>query len=177
MREHRSSDRGVARPSAKRRVRARRRRAPPPTVQLDGRPPRLQGLSRRHSVLGMTDPNRRAVVTGLGLVTPLGVGVEETWRAAVEGKSGIGPIVGFDASALPVRFAGEVRDFKAEDWIDAKEARRNDRFIHFALAAAEMAVQDSGLEPAKENGEMIGVVIGSGMGGVKTIEDTTLTLR
>lgn len=125
----------------------------------------------------MTDSDRRVVVTGLGLVTPLGVGVEQTWSAAVAGRSGIALVESFDVSALPTKIAGEVRDFKAEDWLDAKEVRRNDRFIHFALAAAEMAIKDSGLEPEKEDCERIGCIIGSGMGGIRWIEDTVITLK
>ena len=123
------------------------------------------------------EEDRRVVVTGLGLVTPLGVGVEETWSAAVAGKSGIATVESFDVSALPTKIAGEVRNFKAEDWLDAKEVRRNDRFIHFALAAAEMAIKDSGLEPEKEDCEKIGCIIGSGMGGIRWIEDTVITLK
>jgi 3-oxoacyl-[acyl-carrier-protein] synthase II len=125
----------------------------------------------------MTTSDRRVVVTGLGLVTPLGVGVEETWSAAVAGRSGIKTVAGFDASAFPTRIAGEVSDFKAEDWLDAKEVRRNDRFIHFALAASAMAIKDAGLEPEKEDRERIGCIIGSGMGGIRWIEDTVITLK
>ena len=88
---------------------------------------------------------RRVVVTGLGLITPLGIGTQATWDAAVAGKSGVGPITRFDASALPTRFAGEVRGFEPEKYLDKKEIRRNDLFIQFALAAAEMALRDAGL--------------------------------
>ena len=125
----------------------------------------------------MTDSDRRVVVTGLGLVTPLGVGVQETWSAAVAGRSGVRTVESFDVSALPTKIAGEVRDFKAEDWLDAKEVRRNDRFIHFALAASAMAIKDAGLDPDKEDCERIGCIIGSGMGGIRWIEDTVITLK
>jgi 3-oxoacyl-[acyl-carrier-protein] synthase II len=119
---------------------------------------------------------RRVVVTGLGLVCPVGIGVEESWQALVAGKSGIGPITHYDASTYPTRIAGEVKGFEPEKFMDRKEARRNDRFIQFALAAADMAVKDSGLDFAKEDPERIGVIVGSGMGGLATIEDTHKTL-
>src|SRR5258708_26913220 len=85
------------------------------------------------------EPKRRVVVTGLGLITPCGTGVEKSWAGLVAGKSGIGPIGLFDASALPVRIAGEVRDFRAEEFIERRELRRMDRFQHLALAAGGMA--------------------------------------
>jgi 3-oxoacyl-[acyl-carrier-protein] synthase II len=119
---------------------------------------------------------RRVVVTGMGLVCPVGIGVEESWKALVAGKSGIGPITHYDASTYPTRIAGEVRGFEPEKFMDRKEVRRNDRFIQFALAAADMAVKDSGLDFAKEDPERIGVIVGSGMGGLATIEDTHKTL-
>ena len=119
---------------------------------------------------------RRVVVTGLGLVCPLGVGVEESWQALVAGKSGIGPITHYDASTYPTKIAGEVRGFEPEKFMDRKEVRRNDRFIQFALAAADMAVKDSGIDFDKEDPERIGVIVGSGMGGLATIEDTHKTL-
>jgi len=102
---------------------------------------------------------RRVVITGLGLVTPIGIGVDASWKAALEGRSGVVPITHFDASALPVRIAGEV-----------KEIKKMDRFIHLAMAAATMAVEDSGLKINDENAERVGVVIGAGMGGLPTIE-------
>ncbi|MBF0559713.1 MAG: beta-ketoacyl-ACP synthase II [Nitrospirae bacterium] len=113
---------------------------------------------------------RRVVVTGLGLVTPIGIGVEETWNAALSGKSGIGPITHFDASALPVRIAGEVKGFDAANYIEAKEIKKMDRFIHLAVAAATMAVEDSGFRITDENAERVGVVVGAGMGGLPAIE-------
>jgi 3-oxoacyl-[acyl-carrier-protein] synthase II len=119
---------------------------------------------------------RRVVVTGLGLVCPVGVGVEESWQALVAGKSGVGPISHYDASTYPTKIAGEVRGFEPEKFMDRKEVRRNDRFIQFALAAADMAVADSGIDFAKEDPERVGVIVGSGMGGLDTIEDTHKTL-
>ncbi|MEI6223873.1 MAG: beta-ketoacyl-ACP synthase II [Deltaproteobacteria bacterium] len=119
---------------------------------------------------------RRVVVTGLGLVCPVGVGVEESWQALVAGKSGVGPITHYDASTYPTKIAGEVKGFEPEKFMDRKEVRRNDRFIQFALAAADMAVADSGIDFAKEDPERVGVIVGSGMGGLATIEDTHQTL-
>ncbi len=115
---------------------------------------------------------RRVVVTGMGLISSVGIGVERSWRALVEGKSGIGPITLFDASTFPTRIAGEVKGFEPEKWMDRKEIRRNDRFIHFALAAADMAIQDGGLEMSKENPERVGAIVGSGMGGLASLEET-----
>jgi 3-oxoacyl-[acyl-carrier-protein] synthase II len=120
---------------------------------------------------------RRVVVTGLGLVTPIGIGTEASWQACVSGKSGIGPITRFDAKEFPTRIAGEVKGFEAEPYMDKKEARRNDLFIQYGLAGAQMALQDSGLPLDKPLGERCGVVIGSGMGGLTTLEDTHAILR
>jgi 3-oxoacyl-[acyl-carrier-protein] synthase II len=119
---------------------------------------------------------RRVVVTGMGLVCPVGIGVEESWKALVAGKSGIGPVTQFDASTFPTRVAGEVKGFEPEQFMDRKEARRNDRFIQFALAAGDMAVKDAGLDFDREDPERIGAIVGSGMGGLNTIEDTHKTL-
>jgi 3-oxoacyl-[acyl-carrier-protein] synthase II len=119
---------------------------------------------------------RRVVVTGLGLVSPVGVGVEESWSALVAGQSGIAPITLFDASTFPTRIAGEVKGFDPAKFMDRKEVRRNDRFIHFALAAAEMAVKDAGLDMAKEDAERVGCIVGAGIGGLGTIEDEHSTL-
>ena len=118
---------------------------------------------------------RRVVVTGLGLVSPLGIGVEPSWSAMVAGKSGIGPITLFDASTFPTRIAGEVKGFDPGQFMDRKEARRNDRFIQFALAAAGMAMQDSGLDMSKEDPELVGCIVGAGIGGLGTIEETATT--
>ena len=89
---------------------------------------------------------RRVVVTGIGMISPLGVGNEATWQGLVEGRSGIGLITKFDASAYPCRIAGEVRGFNPEDWIEKKEVKKSDTFIHYAVAAAQMAVDDAGLD-------------------------------
>jgi 3-oxoacyl-[acyl-carrier-protein] synthase II len=113
---------------------------------------------------------RRVVITGLGLISPLGIGVEASWNAAVTGKVGIGPITQFDASSYPVRIAGEVKDFDAAQYIDAKEIKKMDRFIHLAMAASMMAWEDSGFKITPENAERVGVFIGSGIGGLKSIE-------
>ncbi|MBS2022567.1 MAG: beta-ketoacyl-ACP synthase II [Deltaproteobacteria bacterium] len=120
---------------------------------------------------------RRVVLTGIGLVTPLGVGTKETWAAALAGKSGIGPITHFDAKDLPTRFAGEVKGFEAERFLDKKEVRRNDLFIQYAMAAAQLALEDAGLPTDQPLGEDYGCVVGSGMGGLGTLEETRLTLH
>ena len=111
------------------------------------------------------------MVTGLGAVSPIGIGVEETWRGLVAGKSGVGPITQFDAQTYPTRIAAEVKDFDPTRFMEKKEARRNDRFIQFALAAAQMAIADSGLDMSKEDPEQVGCIIGAGLGGLRTIED------
>lgn len=113
---------------------------------------------------------RRVVVTGLGLITPLGLGVKASWEAMLGGKSGIGIINTFDSSDLPVHIAGEVKGFDPSHYIEFKEIKKMDRFIHFALAASIMAVEDSGLKIDSANAERVGVIIGSGMGGLPAIE-------
>lgn len=117
---------------------------------------------------------RRVVVTGLGVVSPVGIGVKTAWDNLIAGKSGITQITKFDASAFASTIAGEVKDFNAEDFIPAKDARRMDTFIQYGLAAAIEAVKDSGIEATEENAERIGVSIGSGIGGMQFIEDTDL---
>jgi 3-oxoacyl-[acyl-carrier-protein] synthase II len=113
---------------------------------------------------------RRVVVTGLGLVTPLGIGVEETWAALVGGKSGIGRITKFDATLMATRIAGEVRNFKAEDFLPAKEVKRTDDFVAYAVAASRMAVDAARLTINGTNADRVGVVVGCGLGGLRTIE-------
>jgi 3-oxoacyl-[acyl-carrier-protein] synthase II len=120
---------------------------------------------------------RRVVVTGLGLLGPVGIGVEESWKAILAGRSGIGPITLFDASTFPTRIAGEVKGFEPERFMEKKEARRNDRFIQFALAAGDMAVKDAGLDMAREDPERVGAIIGAGIGGLATIEENEQILR
>jgi len=118
---------------------------------------------------------RRVVVTGLGLVTPLGVGTKASWEAAIAGKSGVGMITRFDAKDLPSRIAGEVKNFDPAAFMDKKEARRNDLFIQFGLAATHLALQDAGLPTDQPLGDRCGVIVGSGMGGLSTLEETHLT--
>src|SRR3990172_9262255 len=123
----------------------------------------------------MARPNRRVVITGIGVVSPLGCGTEKNWQALIAGRSGIGPITHFDASDFPVRFAGEVRDFDPTDYIDKREIKKIDRFAQFAVAAAQMAVDDAGLRVTPDSAERIGVVVGVGMGGITTIEECLRT--
>jgi len=113
---------------------------------------------------------RRVVVTGLGLVSPLGIGVEQTWEAMKAGRSGIRKITHFDASAFATQIAGEVEGFDPEQYIEPKEVKKMDRFIHMALAAARMAVEDSGLSIGPSNAGRVGVIVGSGIGGLPAIE-------
>jgi 3-oxoacyl-[acyl-carrier-protein] synthase II len=108
--------------------------------------------------------NRRVVVTGVGLVSAVGIGTRETWKALLEGRCGIGPITHFDASQFSSRIAGEVKDFDPLRFLDKKEARKMDVFIHYALAASSFAMEDSGLQVTSENGPRVGVYIGSGIG-------------
>jgi 3-oxoacyl-[acyl-carrier-protein] synthase II len=116
-------------------------------------------------------PARRVVVTGIGLVSPLGTGTEKNWQAHVRGETGIGPISRFDASRHVTRFAGEVRDFDPLAFIDRKEVRKMDLFIQFAMAAAHLAVEDSGLPPGDLESERAGTYVGSGIGGLGSIEE------
>lgn len=113
---------------------------------------------------------RRVVVTGVGAVSPLGTGNQKNWDALVSGQSGIGPITRFDASNLPVRIAGEVKDFEPEQFIDKKEVKKMDLFIQYAMGAAHFAMQDSGLQITEQNAERVGVLVGAGLGGLPTIE-------
>jgi 3-oxoacyl-[acyl-carrier-protein] synthase II len=115
---------------------------------------------------------RRVVVTGLGIVSPVGIGVSEAWKNIVAGQSGITRISRFDASAFSSRIAGEVKGFDPAQYLSAKEARRFDTFIHYGLAASIEALKDSGLDLEREAREMIGVCVGSGIGGLPLIEDT-----
>ncbi|MDB5840869.1 MAG: fabF [Herminiimonas sp.] len=115
---------------------------------------------------------RRVVITGLGCVSPIGNTVAESWDALVAGKSGITTITKFDASPFTTQIAGEVKGFKIEEYIPAKEARHMDTFIHFGMAAGIQAIQDSGLVVTEANAERIGVIVGSGIGGLPLIEET-----
>jgi 3-oxoacyl-[acyl-carrier-protein] synthase II len=114
---------------------------------------------------------RRVVVTGIGMISPLGVGNEPTWQGLVEGRSGVGPITKFDASAYASRIAGEVKGFNPEDWIEKKEVKKSDTFIQYAIAAADLAVKDAHLDCATCDGERFGVIVGSGIGGLPLIEE------
>lgn len=113
---------------------------------------------------------RRVVVTGIGLVTPCGIGTDNVWNNILSGKSGIGPITRFDVDRFDTKFAGEVKGFNPEDYIQPKEVKKMDLFIHYALAAAHIAVNDAGLDMGKEDPERVGVVVGTGLGGLPTIE-------
>ncbi|MEK7797559.1 MAG: beta-ketoacyl-ACP synthase II [Nitrospirota bacterium] len=113
---------------------------------------------------------RRVVVTGLGLITPLGTGVEKTWSALCAGKSGVRRITKFDPSHHACQIAGEVTDFNPADYIEKKDIKKMDTFIHFAVGASQMAVDDSGLKVTEENADRVGVYIGSGIGGLPAIE-------
>ena len=114
---------------------------------------------------------RRVVVTGLGAVTPLGIGVEEYWKGLLSGRSGVGPVTIFDCSAISTRIAAQVKGFEPENYVDRKEAKRMDRFVQFAVAAAHMAVADSGLQITDDNRTGVGVFVGSGIGGIATLEE------
>lgn len=115
---------------------------------------------------------RRVVITGLGCVSPIGNTVAEAWDAVVAGKSGIATITKFDATPFSTRFAGEVKDFNIEDYIPSKDARHMDSFIHFGIAAGVQSIQDSGIVVTEQNADRIGVLIGSGIGGLPLIEAT-----
>ena len=114
--------------------------------------------------------HRRVVVTGMGMLSPLGNSVSETWKNLLAGRSGIGPITRFDSTGFPVTFAGEVRGFEPSDWTDRKEVKKMDLFILYALAAAKMAFADSGLVVTDQNRDRMGVYVGSGIGGLSGIE-------
>jgi len=118
---------------------------------------------------------RRVVVTGLGLVTPVGNDVAESWANIKAGKSGIAPITHFDTSAFSVRFGGSVRNFDVSQYVSPKDAKKMDPFIHYGLAAGSQAIKDSGLDVTEENATRIGVAIGSGIGGLPGIEKGTQT--
>ncbi len=113
---------------------------------------------------------RRVVVTGLGIISPLGIGLEENWTAVTEGKSGIGPITKFETDSFPVKIAGEVKGFQPEDYINHKDVKKMDTFIHYAIACSKFALDDSGFEITEENAERVGVLVGVGLGGLPAIE-------
>ena len=119
-----------------------------------------------------TRHRRRVVVTGLGCISPVGNSVTQAWDAIIAGRSGIATVTRFDATVLPVHFAGEVKDFSVESYLPAKEARHMDTFIHYGIAAGLQALDDSGLEINDANAERVGVMVGSGIGGLPLIEET-----
>ncbi|MGD9136489.1 MAG: beta-ketoacyl-ACP synthase II [Desulfobacterales bacterium] len=121
--------------------------------------------------------NRRVVVTGVGLVSPLGIGVEETWQPLCAGKSGVEEITRFDTSKFQTKIAAEVKGFKAEDFMPKKDARRTERFIAFSVAATRMAMEDSGLVIDESNAQRVGVLTGCGLGGLSILEDTCVKLK
>ncbi len=119
---------------------------------------------------------RRVVITGIGLVTPLGIGVNETWEGLCSGKSGIGEITRFDTTNFKTKIAGEVKDFNPEDFLPTKEAKRTELFIAYAIAATRMAVEDSGLKIDSSNGDRVGVITGCGLGGLGIMERTIVSI-
>jgi 3-oxoacyl-[acyl-carrier-protein] synthase II len=123
------------------------------------------------NILRRRDPLRkRVVITGLGLVIPIGIGVETAWKNVCEGRSGIAPLTRFDPNDHETKIAGEVKGFNPENYIEKKEIKKMDLFIQYALGAANEAVEDSQLEIAPENAEQVGVIVGTGLGGLPTIE-------
>ncbi|OLE66818.1 MAG: beta-ketoacyl-[acyl-carrier-protein] synthase II, partial [Acidobacteria bacterium 13_1_20CM_2_68_7] len=113
---------------------------------------------------------RRVVITGVGMVSPLGIGNPENWEALIQGRSGIGPITRFDARDYPCRIAGEVKGFRPEDWVSKKDVKKMDLFIHYAMAAAEIAMRDAAFQVGPSEADRVGVYIGSGIGGLPSIE-------
>ncbi len=119
---------------------------------------------------------RRVVITGLGLITPLGIGVDESWSGVIAGKSGVGEITRFNASVFSTRIAAEVKGFNAEDFMEKKEAKRMETFIQYAVAATRMAIDDSGLVIDDDNSNRVGVLTGCGLGGLNMLEITANTV-
>jgi 3-oxoacyl-[acyl-carrier-protein] synthase II len=117
---------------------------------------------------------RRVVVTGLGIVSPVGNTIATAWNAIVNGRSGIGPVTTYDTTGFATTIAGEVRDFDPTTWIPPKDAKKMDEFIHYGVAASFMALDDSGLQVTEANAERIGVIVGSGIGGILGIEETAI---
>jgi len=119
---------------------------------------------------------RKVVVTGIGLITPIGLSTEESWKRCVAGTSGIGPVTRFPADQYPTRIAGEIKGFDVTKYFEPKEARRFDLFNHYAVGAALDALQDSNFEITPANAERVGIIIGSGIGGVISISDTAINV-
>src|SRR6266568_3455548 len=128
----------------------------------------------------MSDSNsrpRRVVVTGMGAVTPVGLDVASSWDALVHGRSGIARVERFETDDLDVRIAGEVKNFDPTQYLDRKEARRMDRFLQLGIVASQEAMRDSGLKICPDNAEQVGVLVGSGIGGIGTIVDAAIVLH
>jgi len=120
---------------------------------------------------------RRVVVTGLGIVSPLGNDLASSWDGIVNGRSGIGPITHFDTTGFATRIGGQVKDFDPLQWVSQKDLKKMDPFIHYGVAASLMAMRDAGLEVTETNAERIGAIIGSGIGGIHGIEEQTIRLH
>jgi 3-oxoacyl-[acyl-carrier-protein] synthase II len=133
----------------------------------------LRGQGRASIAEGLQMAKRRVVITGMGIVSPVGNDLASAWDNIVNGRSGIGPITTFDASAFATRIAGEVRGFDPGAWMPAKDCKKMDPFIHYGVAASSMAIADAGLEITEANAERIGALIGSGIGGLVGIEEQT----
>ncbi|MEO5332279.1 MAG: beta-ketoacyl-ACP synthase II [Magnetococcus sp. YQC-5] len=121
--------------------------------------------------------DRRVVITGIGLVTPLGLQTKSVWEGLIAGRSGIGPITRFNPEEYACRIAGECRDFQPEDWVDKKDVKKMDLFMHFGVAAAQLAWQDAGITVTDTNASRIGVIIGSGIGGLTAIQNQAFVLK
>ena len=120
---------------------------------------------------------RRVVITGIGILSPVGLTLDENWENITNGRSGIGHITQFDTTDFSCKIAGEVEGFNPDNYMAAKDAKRMDRFIQLGYAASMDAFKDSGLEVTEQNAERIGIYVGSGIGGITTIEDTTTLLN
>jgi 3-oxoacyl-[acyl-carrier-protein] synthase II len=120
---------------------------------------------------------RRVVITGVGMITPFGTGNEKSWKGIIEGRSAVRKITHFDPENSPCKVAAEVPDFEIDDFIDTKEQKKMDRFIHFGLAAATIAMEDSGLKINEENADRVGSIVGAGIGGLASIEKYTMIIK
>ncbi|MET0327440.1 MAG: beta-ketoacyl synthase N-terminal-like domain-containing protein, partial [Luteimonas sp.] len=117
---------------------------------------------------------RRVVITGIGILSPLGNDLASSWDGIVNGRSGIGPITHFDATNFATRIAGEVKGFDATQWIAPKDVKKMDPFVHYGVAGGLMAIADAGIDVRESDAERIGVAIGAGIGGLKGIEETAI---
>ena len=120
---------------------------------------------------------RRVVVTGMGIISPLGLDLASNWDGICNGRSGISMVEGFDAATYPTRIAGEIRGFDITQWVNPKDAKKMDHFLHYGMAASLMAKDDAGLEVTEANAERIGALIGAGIGGIWGIEETAIKLH